>query len=43
MIIPGNNNDGMFQNDDEWESYLDMDAGMDDGGETISIDDDEGD
>jgi hypothetical protein len=43
MIIPGNNNDGMFQNDDEWESCLDMDVGMDDGGETISIDDDEGD
>ena len=42
MIITGNNNDGMFQNDDEWESYLDMDVGMDDGGETISIDDDKG-
>lgn len=42
VIMTGNNNDGMFQSDDEWESYLNMDVAIDEIGDIINFNNGEG-
>jgi hypothetical protein len=42
VIMTGNNNDGMFQNDDEWESYLNMDVAIDEIGDILNFNNGEG-